>query len=211
MNNKVKTNISFPRQKAEAQLKKARSALKSVGMPENNRTTRLSDSEVEKLIRELEVYQIEVEAQSQELMLALYEAEIAVGRYEQLYNFAPSGYFTLSKDGEITNLNLYGAALLGKTKLELQSGRLGFFISPDKANIFNHFLERIFESKIKESCEVTFSIGERPPVDVLLTGIVAKDGDQCLISAVDIPMKQNLVAEKLKKSENRCGSCGNLL
>ena len=209
MNNKVKTNVSFLRQKAEGQLKKAKSALKSVGMAETNRNVRLSESEAEKLKRELEVYQLELEAQSQELMLAISEAELAVEKYTQLYDFAPSGYFTLSKDGEIINLNLYGAELLGKYRLELQSFRLDSFISDDTKHLFEHFLEKIFESRIKESCEVTFLAKGQLPVDVLLTGIIAKDGESCLISAVDITMKQKQVTEEIEKSENRFHSIFN--
>jgi hypothetical protein len=49
-----------------------------------------------KLIHELEVHQIELEMQNEELLLAKEQAEQAI----KLYDYAPSGYFTLSQDGK---------------------------------------------------------------------------------------------------------------
>jgi len=66
-----------------------------------------------KLIHELEAYQIKLEMQNEELALAKERAERAEEKYTELYDFAPSGYFTLTLQGIIVEMNLRGAQMLG--------------------------------------------------------------------------------------------------
>ena len=54
-----------------------------------------------RLIHELEVHQIELEMQNEELVQARAEAEAVHHQYADLYDFAPVGYFTLTRDGTI--------------------------------------------------------------------------------------------------------------
>src|SRR3972149_6060837 len=65
------------------------------------------------LIHELQVYQIELEMQNEELRRQQAESDEAKGRYRDLYDFAPIGYFTFDPDGKIAEVNLTGATLLG--------------------------------------------------------------------------------------------------
>jgi hypothetical protein len=67
-----------------------------------------------KLIHELEVHQIELEMQNEELLLAK-QAEQAIENTLN-YTITPSGYFTLSQDGKVTEANLTGAHMLGKMR-----------------------------------------------------------------------------------------------
>src|SRR5512133_2548526 len=85
----------------------------------------LSESDALILLHELEVHQIELEMQNEELVLAKEQAELAAEKLSALYDFAPSGYFTLSKDGTIIELNLSGAQMLGKDREYLVNKRLG--------------------------------------------------------------------------------------
>ncbi|MEI6057333.1 MAG: hypothetical protein WCR55_14915 [Lentisphaerota bacterium] len=95
--------------------------------------------------------------QNEELIVARTTAEEVAEKYTQLYDFAPSGYFTLSRDSEIIELNLCGAKMLGKDCSKLKNSLLGFFVSDDTKPIFNLFLDKLFNSKTKESCDVTLS------------------------------------------------------
>ena len=65
----------------------------------------LSNIEMEVLIRGLQSHQIELEKQNEELIVAKEQAEIASVKYGELFDFAPLGYFVLSKEGEIVELN----------------------------------------------------------------------------------------------------------
>ena len=67
----------------------------------------------DELLYELRVHQIELEMQNDELMKSQLKLEESRLKYFDLYNFAPVGYFTLDKDGLISEVNLAGAELLG--------------------------------------------------------------------------------------------------
>jgi len=49
----------------------------------------------------MEVHQIELEMQNDELMRSRAELEEAYFIYTDLYDFAPVGYLTLTRDGKI--------------------------------------------------------------------------------------------------------------
>ena len=69
--------------------------------------------DAQKLIRELEVHQIKLEMQNEELRST--QAKFVESRdiYNELYDFAPVGYFTLDEKAQIRQVNLTGAELLG--------------------------------------------------------------------------------------------------
>ena len=113
-----------------------------------------SEADVLKLIHELEVHQIELELQNQELVLAKERAaELAAEKYAELYDFAPSGYFELSREGNIIDLNLYGYQMLGKERSLVKNNPFGFYLSDESKQVFNLFLRNIFISNKREACE----------------------------------------------------------
>jgi len=87
----------------------------------------LSEIETLKLIHELEVHQIELELINEELMLANSAAQEAAQKYTKLFDFAPSGYFTLSKEGTVIDLNFSGAKMLCKKRTDLKNSNFDFF------------------------------------------------------------------------------------
>jgi PAS domain S-box-containing protein len=176
------------RQRAEALIKKKPSKISPLD----------SDSELIKLAHELEVYQIELEMQNEELLLAANAAQSAAERYTELYDFAPAGYFTISREGVITELNLAGAQMLGKDRSMLINGQFGFFVTEDTRSLFNNFLERVFISKVKEYCEVTISGYGGLPIFVQLIGIVKGSGTGCFLIVNNITRQKMAEAEKLE-------------
>ena len=108
------------------------------------------------------MHQIELEMQNEELILAKEQAAIASGQYVELYDFAPSGYFTLTPKGEIIQLNLAGAAMLGKTRSQLKNRLFQLFVSDNSKPHFLHFLEKVFSRHEKEICELTLLNGNLP-------------------------------------------------
>ena len=148
--------------------------------------SQLSEAETSMMIHEFEVHQVELELQNEELLLARSEIQDYIEKYTELYDFAPSGYFTLSREGEIIELNLSGANMLCKERLNLKDSQFGFFVSDDTKPIFNLFIEKIFFTNNKETCEVTLSLNDKTRTDVYLCGIATENGEQCIINAVDI-------------------------
>ncbi len=106
-----KTDAAILRQKAEDSLKRKPS---KPGSP-------FSEGDSLKLIHELQVYHIELELQNEELLLAKSAALDIAEKYTELYDFAPSGYFTISKDDEIIELNICGSQMLGKERSQLKN------------------------------------------------------------------------------------------
>lgn len=85
-----------------------------------------------------------------------HEFEQTIARYSDLYDLAPVGYFTVDRSGIIRHANLTGAGLLGISRSTLSGRSLTDFIALDMHSEFEQFLDRIFDSETKETCELTF-------------------------------------------------------
>ena len=152
----------------------------------NNSETEYSPTDFLLIIHELQVHQIELEMQNEEIVRAKEESEVVQAKYRELYDFAPSGYFTLSREGEILELNLCASKMLGKDRSILKNSRLGFFISEETIHIFNDFLDQVVTGNTQKSCEVVFVGYGNEPIVVKLNGIVSDKRENCLVIAVDI-------------------------
>jgi two-component system sensor histidine kinase/response regulator len=82
------------------------------------------------LWHELQVHQIELEMQNDALRQTQTALEEARDRYVDLYEFAPVGYLTLSPEGVIKDINLTGAALLGRERKALLHYRFSACVAP---------------------------------------------------------------------------------
>lgn len=145
-----------------------------------------AEADIQKLIHELEVHQIELEMQNEELMLAEEQAEEFNLKYAELYDFAPIGYFTLSNEGKIFEINICGANMLGRERLRLKNSSFDFFVSDDTKPIFNNFLDKVFISGAMETCELILSVDSDVPICIQITGIVNENEEQCLVTMLNI-------------------------
>ena len=180
------------RQQAEDLLKK-----RSLENPHS-----LSGADSLKFINELEVHQIELEMQNEELLQAKEQAEEAIEKYTNLYDFAPTGYFTLSNTGEIIVLNLVGAKMLGKDRSNLINSRFGFFVSDETKPVFNAFLDRAFTNNGIETCEVVLLADDKRSTYVHLSGTINGKREQCLLTVTDFTERKKAEQEvKLKNEE----------
>jgi len=134
-----------------------------------------------KLIHEVEVHQVELDMQYEELIAAQTAAQNAI----DLYDFSPTGYFTLSKNGTINGLNLSGANLLQKDRASLKGSQFGKFVTDGTKSIFFLFLQNIFSTKVKENCEITVITHNNTLIDLKLTGIVGRNEEVCLVTSID--------------------------
>jgi len=190
MKKNLKSNAINLREKAEVIL----------GLKQKKTGVHLSEIDTFRLIHELEVHQIELEMQNDELQVAKEQAEIASQKYSELYDLAPSGFFTLSQRGEIIESNISGKQMLGLESTGLKKQSFGFFVSNDSKPTFSLFIQKIFTDKTKECCEIAMSGNENLPQYVYLTGIIDGSGEQCLVTMVDIS-RLKYAEEALKVSE----------
>ena len=154
-----------------------------------------TDEKAQDLILELELHQIELELQNEELRQAQTTATRYAERYLELYDFAPIGYLTLSKEGAIIEINLCASMMLERDRSQLIKSQLGFFISNDSKPVFNHFLWKIFTDCNKEKCEVILECNNKTEMYVRLTGIIDRNKEQCLVTVMDITEQKQAEAE----------------
>jgi len=109
----------------------------------------------QQLLHELQVHQIKLAQQNEELQNSLAQLQAAAAHYTDLFDLAPVGYFTLDRDGTITQTNLAGARLLRKEPAELRNTRLGAFVADADLPALNTFLRTIFGTGTSQSCELT--------------------------------------------------------
>jgi PAS domain S-box-containing protein len=161
-------------------------------------------SETQRLIHELQVHQIELEMQNEELQQARLEVEEGLARYTDLYEFAPVGYLTLNREGQILQVNLTGTRLLRLERSHLVGKRLVVLVDTDSRSVFNAFLAKVFTNGIKETCEVVVRPELVSPFAVELAATSAVGGKECRVVATDITARKRseaLLAVRMRLQE----------
>ncbi len=146
----------------------------------------LSEFEKQKLIHELEVHQIELELQNEELIKAQAKEKLLANKYQNLYDFAPTAYYTLSKEGDILELNHIGAKMHGRERSCLKNKRFALFVAANSRSAFGNFIENVFNSNSAESVEISLLTKDESKNYVYITGIASENGEQCNLTAIDI-------------------------
>jgi PAS domain S-box-containing protein len=162
-----------------------------------------TESDLQRLVYELEVHQIELEMQNEEMVRSRAQVEAGLRQYTDLYDFAPIGYFTLAHDGTIHQVNLTGANLLGVERGALMKRRFGVFVSAQSRTTFSAFLDDVFTSGSNETCEVTILKDGSAPRFVQIEAITKDEQcEVCHAVVMDITERKK-VEENLQVSETR--------
>jgi PAS domain-containing protein len=170
------TDAQLLRQKAEEKLIEKS---KTTGTPK-------LESDVKRLLHELQVHQIELEMQNDELRHANEVVEAALRKFTLLYDFAPLGYFTLEKEGSIQDLNFTGAELLGEKRYSLINSNFKLFVTAESMPVFNEFFWQLYKTNAKQSCKIWLGYDKQLLCPVYMEGIVIEDEHNCLLSVLDI-------------------------
>jgi signal transduction histidine kinase/ActR/RegA family two-component response regulator len=171
------TDAAVLRRRAEARLKKS-AASAEVG--------KTAPGDAQRLVHELQVHQIELELQNEELERARGELEAGLQSYSELYDFAPVGYFTLGREGEIRKANLTGSRLLKVERSRLVGGRFGRFVAAGSRPVFNAFLKKVFGSRAKEACDVVLQVEGGEPLSVHIEAAASEEEQDCRAVLMDI-------------------------
>jgi PAS domain S-box-containing protein len=160
-----------------------------------------SSAEMQRLVHELEVHQIELEMQNEELSRARAEVEKALDNYTDLYDFAPVGYLTLDREGAIRAANLTAAGLLGVERSRLLGRRFGLFVAEESRLALSAFLEKVFASQGKQSCEVTLTSEGDSPLFAQIEAIALGSGQECRMAVIDISARRRAETRIQKYNE----------
>lgn len=161
-----------------------------------------TEAESLRLIHELHVHQIELELQNEELRETQARLEWSLERYTDLYDFAPVGYFTLTGDGVIHEVNFAGAALLGQARSHVIGTRFGLWVAVASRPAFTAFLDRLIQGGCQQTCEATLEPEGAPPRSVRLEGMVSGADRYCRLVAVDITERKQ-AEEALRAREQQ--------
>jgi two-component system, cell cycle sensor histidine kinase and response regulator CckA len=144
--------------------------------------------------------------QNAELARAKADLERSRSRYVALFDLAPVGYFTLTRDGRIDEANAAAAELLQTDATKLVHQPLTAYLDPVSARNFQEHLERVFAAPSRHTVAVKFRpLQEGGLRHVMFVSrmidseLTAKS--QCLSACFDLTEQQR--AEEAKKQLER--------
>lgn len=122
--------------------------------------------EEDQLLHELRVHQFELEMQNEALRIAQVALELSRDRYVDLYEFAPVGYLTLTREGLVSEANLVATAFLGADRKLMISRRFVTFVVPEERDRWHRHFFRAMQSEGKQICEIALLRGDATRVHV---------------------------------------------
>lgn len=154
-------------------------------------------------LHELEIRKIELEISNEALHQAFDAADALSERYADIYDFAPIGYFTLDAAGNILDLNLAGAILLGLKRSQKSRLRFVSYLEEDSQATFNRFVDQVLHEKTRNLCEIVLGpTALRPASTVRIEAVPDEDGKECRMVLMDITEQRNTL-RALEHSEMR--------
>ena len=156
------------------------------------------------LFHELQVREMEIELQNEALRVAHHQLEILRNKYEDLYQLAPVGYFTLDETGRIVEVNRTGAALLGLQPDALIGELFIPFVAPEDQQAFYLYHKTLKDLQVVQSEELRVQRANRSRFYAHLEGIRVEDTEahavHCRIAVHDVTLRrqENLIETLLK-------------
>ena len=150
------------------------------------------------VVHELRVHQIELEMQNEALRESQSSLEESRDRYADLYEFAPLGYLTLTKNAVIIQANLTAATMFGIDRRKLIKSRFGQLVADEHRDRWNHYFASILRAADKRVCELKLKKQGGSVIIVRLEGIrmMPKDVEP------NIRMAISDITDRVKAEEN---------
>ncbi|MBK7028887.1 MAG: PAS domain S-box protein [Bacteroidales bacterium] len=118
--------------------------------------------------------------------------------YFNLFRNAPSGYFTLDKEGKIGEINLCAAGMLGNA---LEGKLLTDYLDNSSIQKFEEFLESVFSYQGKSQCEVIINSTASQQLHLRIEGLAFSESSLCHAVIMDIS-EQKKVEHLLQNNED---------
>ncbi len=110
--------------------------------------------DVQRLVHELQTYQIELKIQNDELRRTQMEIEAARGSYVDLYDFSPAGILALDTFGTIMEANVSAGTLLGVNRKKLIGQSLVHFVASEDRDLFHRHGQEVLRTGARHTCEL---------------------------------------------------------
>jgi PAS domain S-box-containing protein len=167
---------------------------------------KLPSGDINDLIHELHIHQTELEMQNDELRQAQLEIESSRNRYSYLYDFAPIAYFTFDARGQILEVNLTGAGLLGIERTRLIKSHFSLYVAKEHQEAFRLHRRETFRTGSRQECEIKLNKSSSGPIYARLESraVAAADGkvNRMLTALMDITDRK-AAEEALRASETK--------
>lgn len=150
------------------------------------RELRTYQIELEMQNEDLRAHQLELEMQNEELLRARTALEASRSRYLNLYEFAPVGYLTLNSEGEVIEINLTAAALLGEERNNLLNRYFVDLITPEDCDRWYFLLKNALQCNgEKKNIELMLKRGDSY-FHARLDYLSVMDEDQTLLRRITL-------------------------
>ncbi|HEY7584991.1 MAG TPA: ATP-binding protein, partial [Candidatus Deferrimicrobiaceae bacterium] len=194
-----------------------RSATRSVVKKQENiapgwKANKPDGIELDRLYKELQIHQAELEEQNRELREVQLRLEESRDRYADLYDFAPVGYVDLDGRGSIRGINLKGATMLGDARSRLLGMPFSRYVDPGDRGRFLDNLKKCRVSKRTETADIVLHPKAGPGFPAQLLSVVSADpgkGPAGFRTAITDLSERKLAEEALRESEERFRSLVN--
>ena len=152
---------------------------------------------------DLQKHEIELEMLNHALrhiIAARAKTETLRGKYINLYDFAPAGYFTLDREGTIRAANLTGANILGVKRSQLIGKSLKSYLSPESCPDFDKFMHDLFADRPSGACEITLPGDGCYTHHVQIETMASVSAQECCLVVTDIT-ERKWAEEQLRKAK----------
>lgn len=126
--------------------------------------------------------------------------DVPAESYAEFYNFAPVGFFILSRDGVILQANLAGTSLLGLGSSTVIGKPFTEFVCRQEQPAFNDFLAKTVAGAGKETGETRLQTVAANPRAVHIEAVASQSGQECRLVVADFT-ERKFAEEKLRESE----------
>lgn len=117
-------------------------------------TDYMSHKDIQELVQTLQTHQLELEMQNEELHLSRAKLKESQRRYFDLYDMAPIGYCTLSKEGLILEVNFTLASLFGCARHDLINKSIIKFIVKEDQDVYYLCAKKLFQTNLGLTCDL---------------------------------------------------------
>lgn len=155
----------------------------------------------EQLLHELQVHQVELEMQNEELLRTQHTLEAALSRYEDLFEFAPVGYLTLSREGLIEETNLIATTMLGIGQEKLRNRPFSTFVDATHSDTWHVYFQRLLWDVGNHDCELKLRRANGVVFDAFLDGSGLDHEPAHVRIALSDITKNKLAEQRLIESE----------